>query len=68
MRQWKTISSNEYVIDDSSREDILQRIRELSVSYTPEWQFDVENPDMGSVLALLFTDQMQDNLKHFNVS
>ena len=67
MRQWKTISSNEYVIDDSSREDILQRIRELSVSYTPEWQFDVENPDMGSVLALLFTDQMQDNLKHFNM-
>ena len=67
MRQWKTISSNEYVIDDSSREDILQRIRELSVSYTPEWQFDLENPDMGSVLALLFTDQMQDNLKHFNM-
>lgn len=67
MRQWKTISSNEYVIDNSSREDILRRIRELSVSYTPEWQFDVDNPDMGSVIALLFADQMQENLKHFNL-
>ena len=62
MRQWKTISSDEYVIDNSSREEILGCIRELARSYTPEWQFDVDDPDMGSVIALLFTDQLQDTL------
>lgn len=66
MRQWKTISSNEYIIDKRKREDILKQIEKLSHSYTPEWRMDLENPDMGSVIALLFADQMQENLKYLN--
>lgn len=38
-----------------------QRIRELAASYTPEWKFDTDEPDIGSVLALIFAGQMAEN-------
>lgn len=38
-----------------------QRIRELAASYTPEWKFNTDNPDIGSVLALIFAGQMAEN-------
>lgn len=68
MRQGKTISFGEYVIDNRKKEDILDKIRELAAAYTPEWQFDGQNPDIGSVLALLFADQMQENIRRYNLS
>lgn len=68
MRQWKTIRSGEQPIDSRNREDILERIRKLAASYTPEWQFDGQNPDIGSVIALLFADQMQENIRRYNLS
>lgn len=67
MRQWKTIRTDEYQADVRSREDILNDIRRLAASYTPEWQFDEREPDIGSVLALLFADQMQENIRRYNL-
>ncbi|MCI8670055.1 MAG: hypothetical protein HFI34_11150 [Lachnospiraceae bacterium] len=46
-------------------EDIRKRIRHLAESYTPEWKFDEKNPDMGSVIAMIYTDQTEDNMKRF---
>ncbi|MGN0413400.1 MAG: hypothetical protein ACI4FV_10230 [Lachnospiraceae bacterium] len=66
MRQWKNSASNEYVIEKRNREDILKQIRQLAASYTPEWQFDQDNPDIGSVIALLFADGMEENLRRYN--
>lgn len=58
---------NRYETDPRSREELLQEIAELAASYVPEWQFDTERPDIGSVLALLFADQLQENLKRYNL-
>lgn len=68
MRQWKTIRSNEYQLDVRTKKDILDNIRMLAASYTPEWQFDEQDPDIGSVLALLFADQMQENIRRYNLT
>lgn len=66
MRQWTTALSNEYEIDQRKKEDLLEALRLLAASYVPEWQFDTENPDMGSVIALLYAEQMEENLKRYN--
>lgn len=67
MRQWKTIRFGEHPIDNRKKEDILDRIRKLAASYTPEWQFDEKDPDIGSVIALLFADQMQENIRRYDL-
>ena len=68
MKQWKTILTSDYIIDDQKKEDILKKIQSLAYSYTPEWQFDVDDPDIGTVLAMLFADQMQDNIRRYNTT
>lgn len=68
MRQWKTITPNDYVIDNRKKDDILAQIEKLAKSYVPEWQFSRENPDIGSTIAMLYADQMEDNLKRYNTT
>lgn len=57
---------NDYELDNRSLEGLRDRLKELSKSYTPEWNFDVENPDIGSVIGLLFTEQMEVNRRIYN--
>lgn len=66
MRQWKSIASSDYTIETRKREDIINQIQRLATSYAPEWQFDEKNPDIGSVLALLFADGMDENIRRYN--
>ena len=68
MKQWKTISSNDYIIDNRERAELLEKIGSLAKAYTPEWQFDESDPDIGTVLAMLFADQMQDNIRRYNTT
>lgn len=68
MRQWKTITPSDYVIDNRNRDDILAQIEKLAKSYVPEWQFSKENPDIGSTIAMLYADQMEENLKRYNTT
>lgn len=68
MRQWQTIQFGDHPIDDRKREEILNTIRKLAASYTPEWQFDTQDSDIGSVLALLFADQMQENIRRYQLT
>ncbi|MCQ2496558.1 MAG: hypothetical protein MJ131_08205 [Lachnospiraceae bacterium] len=55
-----------YSIDNRKKEDLIAELSELAHSYAPEWKFDPENPDIGSVLALLFADQLYGNINRFN--
>ena len=66
MRQWKNTASNDHILEKSNREDIIKQIRMLAASYVPEWQFDEEDPDIGSVIALLFADGMEENFRRYN--
>ena len=66
MKQWTTTSSKDYIVDTRNRADILAKFKELAASYTPEWSFNPEDPDIGSVLALLFADQLKENIDRYN--
>lgn len=50
----------------SSSESIINQIRERALEFVPEWRFDCEQPDMGTVLALLFADMMKESVKQFH--
>ena len=66
MRQWKNITGSDYIIENRKREDIIRQIGRLAGSYTPEWQFDEKDPDVGSVIALLYADGMEENIRRYN--
>ena len=44
-----------------SVEEIENKIEELRKSYVPEWKFDRNNPDAGSVIAKVFARQTEEN-------
>ena len=50
---------------EGNTEDIRRRIRHLAESYTPEWKFEENDPDIGSVIAMIYTEQMEDNVVCF---
>ena len=50
---------------EGNTEDIRRRIRHLAESYTPEWKFEENDPDIGSVIAMIYTEQMEDNVVRF---
>ncbi len=58
--------NNSTKIDSMSYEDILSEVNRLAECYTPEWNFTTENPDIGSVIAMLFAKQFGDNIESFN--
>lgn len=60
------MKQDSYKIDHRTKQDILKQVQTLAANYTPEWNFDVEDPDIGSVLALLFTEQFYGNVNRFN--
>lgn len=53
-------------IDNRTSEDILDSIEKLAKSYTPEWQLDKENPDVGMALAKVYSTQMGESIDMLN--
>lgn len=51
-------------------EDVFRMIQEQTKmraqSYTPEWRFDMENPDIGSALAICYARMMAETVKQFS--
>lgn len=41
---------------------LMEKLRELARAYTPEWQFSEENPDSGSVTAMLFLGMLSESM------
>ncbi|MBO5246152.1 MAG: hypothetical protein J6B28_02705 [Eubacterium sp.] len=57
------------VIDQIDMRDanaIEARIQELAESYTPEWQYSKDNPDIGATIAKIFAKQMSENIGMYN--
>lgn len=48
-----------------SREQLLQALEEKASAYTPEWRMDLEHPDMGTAVALVFADMFADTIRQF---
>lgn len=57
---------DELTLDPRDLGDLRRRIEALAASYTPEWRFDGQDPDVGSTLALLYAEQMADNIRRLN--
>ncbi|RCX11371.1 putative phage baseplate assembly protein [Anaerobacterium chartisolvens] len=53
-------------IDRRTKRDIIEKISELARSYLPEWRFTEENPDIGSVIAMIFADMFEGTVKRYN--
>ena len=54
------------IMDDiETKEDILNRIEKKAHSYTPEWRFNRECPDVGTVLAYVFAGMMEGTIHRF---
>lgn len=62
----KQMSEKERKIDSRTAGEIEDRIEELAASYVPEWHFDREHPDIGSVIGKLFAGQMESNIGRYN--
>ena len=53
-------------LDGRKAADIREQIKTLSKVYVPEWHFDTKNPDIGSVIAMIFADQVAENTSRFD--
>lgn len=58
--------TSEYAIDSRTEQAIHAQMARLAQSYVPEWAFHTENPDIGSVIALLFAAQLSGNIRRLN--
>jgi len=50
----------------ATRNDLIEKMKEMVPYYTPEWRFTPEDPDPGTALFLLFADMFIDNVDRFN--
>ncbi len=53
-------------IDGRKKQDIIAYIKQAAAAYTPEWRFDEENPDVGTALALIFSDMFAGTIQRLN--
>lgn len=53
-------------IDKRTKEDILKFIEHAAAAYTPEWRFDLENPDAGTALACVYVDMFVRTISQLN--
>lgn len=58
--------SDELRIDPRTTEDIEYEIQKLAKSYVPEWKFVTNQPDIGSVIGMIFASQMNESINRYN--
>ncbi len=58
MKEWK--------IDSRTSEEIIGQIGQIASNYTPEWNFNVNDPDIGSALAVVYADMLEGTIAQFN--
>ena len=46
--------------------DIMQHIAAVAANYTPEWNFSLDHPDIGSALAYIYADMAEDTLRQLD--
>lgn len=57
---------NTPLLDRRDEAAIREEILRLSQSYTPAWRFNQDDPDVGSVLALLFARMFAETVERYN--
>lgn len=55
-----------YILDNTSENDILEKFKSYAKEFTPEWNLDYNNPDIGAVIGIIFAGQMEENVKKYN--
>lgn len=58
MKEWK--------LDSRTSGDILRHIGKIGANYTPEWNFNPENPDIGTALAFVYADMLEGTIEQVN--
>lgn len=54
-------------LDNRSQEDLLNEFIKRASSYVPQWRFDAENPDLGTVLAVIFSTMQYDTISKYKL-
>lgn len=49
-----------------TKKELLEKIEEYAKSFTPEWNFNPQQPDAGTALALIFAEQMSENIEKYH--
>lgn len=49
-----------------TREMLMEKIGDLAASYTPEWRFNLQDPDMGTALAGMFARVLERSMEECN--
>lgn len=57
---------DDFILDSRTVEDIRKQFATLAASYTPEWNMDVSDPDVGSVLAMIFANHLEGSVWRYN--
>ncbi len=55
MKDWKGKSG--------TSEEIIHNIQTAAANYTPEWNFSMEDPDIGSAIAYVYADMTEDTVR-----
>lgn len=64
--RWEENNVEQLEFDQRTKKDILEQIKKKSISYVPEWRFDVENSDIGTALAQVYGEMLLGTVKKLN--
>ena len=53
-------------INHTTLQSLIDRMKQISPYYTPEWRFTPEQPDPGTALFMIVADMILENTKRFN--
>lgn len=53
-------------LDKRTKEDIMDEVERLAAAYTPQWRYNRLRPDIGSVLADLYAELMEECIVCYN--
>lgn len=54
------------VLDPRSFQDIMEQVKKLAASYTPEWRYEDAEDDPGAAIARLFGEMFYQTVDRFN--
>ena len=53
-------------LDPRTKNDIIEYIANTAPYYVPEWRFDINHPDAGAAVALVFASMFDGTIQRFN--
>lgn len=56
----------DYALDRRTFQELEEEMKQLAGAYTPQWRYEMDHPDMGSVVAAIFGEQSAENIRRYN--